>query len=109
MNEIGETIPLRCQGCHLFFDDLQRAGLLEAEVRTLGHEAERDRLVAEGIDRKEVNRRFAKAVMGLGFLKEKLEYNEFYTVGCPGFDMSDSTGTGNTVQTGRCRSPILEI
>jgi hypothetical protein len=62
----------------------------------------------QGQKRKEVERRLAKVLLGYGYLKEKLEYNSFYTVGCPGLDMSDSTSTGEAVKIGRCQSPFLE-
>ena len=109
MAGITELIPLRCQGCHLFYEDIQRAQAFEAELDTLDQQTEQDRLVARGYERKEIERRLARALLALGFLKEKFEYDTFYTVGCPGFDMSDSSGTGEAVWIGRCRSQMFEL
>lgn len=109
MSEVAKIIPLRCHGCHLFYDDLQRAQAFEAEIAILDEETEREQLVAQSHERKDLERRLAQALLGLGYLKEKIEDGQFYTVGCPGFDMSDSTRIGEAVWIGRCRSPIFEL
>lgn len=107
MREANEIVPLRCQDCHLFYDDLQRAEATKATIDALSHEDDRDALIVEGLDPKEVDRRFAKAILAYAYLKEKLEYNEFYTVGCTGPHEVELTHPREPILPKKCGSPFL--
>jgi hypothetical protein len=107
MTEIIDMIPIRCRGCNLFVDDVTEANKIDNKQWAL--ETKKQRVEERGEEYEDYGAlSVANELERTIFCRRLGEKVARYTVNCPGPDLSDMVGTGETTHIAVCRSPVLE-
>lgn len=100
-----ESIPLRCQDCHIFTDTLTEIKLLAAEVDLIDstqYELERF------FNPDQINFALSNLAFRLVELRLQIEQDIFYATGCPGTNSAKRVGASRAIQVTVCQSPFKE-